>query len=128
MTKRSRTICLILAIILAVLLEVLTMSVMKYNAFFAIVSTVLYFATFLFAMIDGYCAFKGKFSEHHCFWLIRDIGLLGTQLSIYYIFGNMKNMEVFHIVTGIAVTVLFFCIAINFEKLGRKKCKYTCPE
>lgn len=125
MTKRSRNICTILAIIFAVLLEVSTMRVMKYDTFSMIVSTVLYFATILFAVIDVYCTFKKGFNKHHFFLAIRDMGILGVQLTIYYFLGNMKAMGTLDVIIFLALVSILCYIVIKVGELAKKNCTYT---
>lgn len=125
MTKRSRTICIILAVIFTLLLEVATIKIMKYDAFSLVVSAVLYFASILFAVIDVYCTFKKGFNKHHFFSAIRDIGTLGAQLTIYYILGNMETMGTLDAMICSALVLILCYIVIKFGELAKKNCTYT---
>ena len=125
MTKRSRNICTILAVIFTFLLQVATIKIMKYDTFSMIVSTVLYFASILFAVIDVYCTFKKGFNKHHFFSAIRDIGTLGAQLTIYYILGNMETMGTLDAMICSALVLILCYIVIKFGELAKKNCTYT---
>ncbi len=128
MTKRSRTICVILAIILTILLEVATIGVMKYNVFTLIVSAILYFATFIFAVFDGYCTLKKGFDKYFFFMTIRDVGLLEVQLTIWYFIGNIRGIQLLEAIIVVALMAVFFYIAIKFGKLATKNCTQTYTE
>ena len=128
MTKRSKIIVFLLAAIFVCFLEIATINVMKYNLFFFLLSIFFYFINILFIEIDAYFTFKGKSKDYNYFSLLRNIGILGLQLVIFYLLGNVKEIQIYEIFIIVAVAGILVHFVRKFSKLAQKNSIYFYTE
>lgn len=128
MTKRDRIVCLILAAMFTVLIEVITIEVIKYNLFFLIVCGFLYFTNCVFIVLNIYCALTKGFVKYHSYVTIRDIAVLGLQLVVYYFLGNIRGIGIKQLIVVVVLALVFSYITTKFNKQARKICPYVFIE
>lgn len=125
MAKRSTIISILMAAILTAILEVLTMEMMNYNIFSVIVSSFLYFMNIMFIEAGIYFAIKSKEKEYHLFSTLAYEAVLVVQITVYYLVGNLKSIQILEVWAVTASVVMFSYLTYFFFKLAKKHCTFT---
>ena len=128
MTGRGRIICLVWATVLTALIEVLTAKAMNYNVFLLILSVFLYFVNLIFVIVNIYCVKLKKFAKYHSYAAARDATILGVQLTVYYILGNLRTIKFLHLLIAIYIAAVLIYVARKMTILMERICPYVCSE
>ena len=125
MTGRGRIICLAIGVVLTVLIEVLTANVINYNLFLLILSAFGYFVNLMFVILDIYCVITTKFTKYHSCAAARDGTILGMQLAVYYILGNLRTIKLVHLLIAVLIVAVLIYIARKITMLMNRICPYV---
>jgi len=128
MTGRGRITCLVVAAVLTALIEVLTANAMNYNVFLLILSAFLYFANLIFVIVNIYCVILKKFVKYHSYAAARDTTILGVQMSVYYVLGNLCTIKFLQLLIATFISAVLIYIARKISILMERICPYVCSE
>lgn len=121
MTKRNSIIAVVLAGILAVLLEVVSGYVIEYNIFTRILSIFLYWAMLCFTLIDISIYTTSKtYKLYHFFSACKDISALLAIITVFHFFGNLQKIEISFVIFHLMLVIVFAFFAIYFAKMAEK--------
>ena len=128
MTRRGRIICLVLAVVLTALIEVLTAKIVNYNLFLLILSAFLYLVNLVFVILDVYCIITTKFTKYHSYAAVRNATILGVQIAVYYVLGNLCTIKFLQLLFAVVIVVVLIFLARKITMLMNRICPYVCSE
>lgn len=118
MTKRWGCFAVILAVILAFLMQIWGMKYCNYSSFTLTISTIVYLACFSFLVIDAiYTILRWK-DLYYFYSFIRDLCWLVEAVTFFYLIGNWVTMELCNIIIlGVLIIVTMY-LSFIFTKLS----------
>jgi len=116
-TRRRMFGVLILSLLLTVVLQIITANtIIKFNWFIGIITGVLYYAIFIFSIMDVYMAKKTK-HIYYVFCTIVDVCSLVMVILILNFFTSIENLKYgLHIMFVLGLTTIVFKILARQNK------------
>ena len=87
-----------------------------------------YFVNLIFVIVNIYCVKIKKFAKYHSYAAARDATILGVQLTVYYILGNLRTIKFLHLLIAIYIAAVLIYVARKMTILMERICPYVCSE